>query len=64
MLVDIFEAALLEAEAEAKPLLVEAALAAREPLLEPEEAALDDATAVASAALPVMAPGPWLPVAV
>lgn len=47
VLVDIFEAALLEAEAEVKPLLVEAALAAREPLLEPEEAAPEEVTAVA-----------------
>lgn len=44
VLVDIFEALL---EAVVEPLLVVAALAATEPLLEPEEAALEEATAVA-----------------
>lgn len=40
-----------------------AALAAKDPLLD-AALPLDEATAVAPAALPVMAPGPWLPEAV
>jgi len=60
-------AELLEPEPEEEALLLAlapevAALAAKEPLL--DALPLDETAAVACAALPVMAPGPWLPVAV
>jgi len=58
-------AELLEPEEEALLLVLApevAALAAKEPLL--DALPLDETAAVACAALPVMAPGPWLPVAV
>lgn len=68
LLEDCLAELLLEPEDEALLLLVAApevaAPAAKDPLLLDAAFPLDEATAVASAALPVMAPGPWLPVAV
>ena len=57
-------AELLDPEEEALLLLAPevAALAAKDPLL--DALPFDETAAVACAALPVMAPGPWLPVAV